>query len=259
MAHRLKSLSIPGFVLILALVMLGQHPGSALGQSTATVAATPGGPTGTLNITRFSCVGDPEQTRIEIVASGTPVAAASATADECTLSSGDFVLLWDSGSSAQVITVPSTGSGTFADIQAQSSDGSALTLVDSASSATISVPIAADGVTSVVSWEYIAPEPTMPEFPTMAPFPTFPPMPTMRPFPTMPPFPTFPPDMESEAGAGSNGDTGSTGTSYKTGKSDTTKQLGFLLLAVLAFVGIQIWKRRSKAQAAKADKGKPKR
>jgi hypothetical protein len=132
-------------------------------------------------------------------------------------------------------------------------------LVDSASSAVISAPIADGGVTSVISWEYIAPEPTFPEFPTMEPFPTFPPMPTMRPFPTQPPFPTFPPDMESDSGAGGSIDSGSTGSSYKTGRGDTAKQLGFLLLAVLAFVGIQIWKRRSKDEPVRTRKGKRKR
>lgn len=233
------------------------HPSFAFGQATQTPNATPSGPTGTLAITRYACVGDPGQTRIDLVANGTPAAAASATPADCVLSGGDFALLWDSGTQAQVLTVPTSGTGMFTGVSVQGNDGNPPRLIDSASSATVNVPLTPEGVVTVISYEYIAAEPTMPEFPTMEPFPTFPPMPTMRPFPTMPDFPTFPSDPDAGADQGTT--SGSGGATFKTGKSDTTRQLGFLLLAVLAFAGIQIWKRRSKAKDDAAGKGKGKR
>jgi hypothetical protein len=65
--------------------------------------------------------------------------------------------------------------------------------------------------------------------------------------------------MESGAGSGSDGNSRSSAGTYKTGGNDTAKQLGFLLLAVAAFVGIQIWKRRSKKQQDESGEGTRKR
>jgi hypothetical protein len=250
-------------IMVIAFVWLSRCPG-ALAQETATSNSTPAGQVGTLTITRYSCTGDPAQTRIDKVPLGTPTNLASATPGACRLTGGDFTLLWDSGRRAQVFTVPADGNGSFADIKVTGEDSKPPRLVDSASSASLSVELRPNGVTSVISWEFIAAEPTEVPSPTMPPFPTVPPMPTMAPFPTMPPFPTFPPDMEAGAGEdtgnGSDpppGDNGE-GTTYRTETSDTARQLGFLLLAAGAFAGIQIYKHRSRKKAPNKDGRKPK-
>ncbi len=205
---------------------------------------------GALQIYRYLCNAE-DDSRLEIFAPGANPVLDDLDGLDCVPSAGDFILISNFGRTTETFEVGPTGEALISNLNPIDPATAGFRLVDSGSTGNGYVQIAPGQTTVVISYayEFVFVMPTPPTIPTIDLDDEPPPPPEITAGAGTSSFDV--PDEFDASSIDDDDEPGSTGFVDQTGASNPivntdkrTGQIAFLLLAVAAYVGFQIYKRR---------------